>query len=227
MKAMILAAGLGKRMRPLTDSLPKPLLPVADKPLIEYHIERLVAAGVGELVINHAHLGHLLEAHLGDGSRWGATIHYSREPEPLETAGGICLALPLLGEEPFLLVNGDVWSDCPFGPLLNLTLAEGQLGHLLLVPNPGHNAGGDFDLLDGCLIRNHSAGGGYTFSGISLLHPRLLTDYPRRRQSFALREVFDYAIEQQALSGEVYHGQWWDIGTPERLQALDRQLRAG
>ncbi|MYM64341.1 N-acetylmuramate alpha-1-phosphate uridylyltransferase MurU [Pseudomaricurvus sp. HS19] len=224
---MILAAGLGKRMRPLTDTLPKPLLPVADKPLIDYHIERLVAAGVRELVINLAYLGHLVEAHLGDGSRWGITIHYSREPEPLETAGGICRALPLLGEEPFLLVNGDVWSDCPFAPLLGMTLAEGQLGHLLLVPNPGHNSGGDFDLREGRLIRNHKPGGGYTFSGISLLHPALLTGYPRRRDNFPLREVFDYAIEQQALGGEVFRGQWWDIGTPERLQALDQQLRTG
>ncbi len=225
MKAMVLAAGLGKRMRPLTDTLPKPLLPVAGKPLLLYHIERLRDLGVQEFVINIAYLGEKIEQYLGDGAGLGVRIQYSREDEPLETGGALLQALPLLGEAPFLLVNGDVWTDYPFERLLDKPLAGDQLGHLVLVPNPSHNQHGDFVLHDSCLMHNTSLDQGFTFSGISLLRPELVGGYSERRQVFPLREAFAEAIAQNQLSGEVYAGEWWDIGTPERLQALDEYLR--
>jgi len=267
LKAMILAAGLGQRMRPLTDHTPKPLLPVADKPLILYHIEKLRALGITELVINIAYLGDKIRQYLGDGSRLGVSIHYSEEVEPLETAGAIHQALDPLGAEPFLLINGDVWSDYSLlslsekklpaellGHLLlvpnpgyreagDFTLQAGVvrprkasdtgytfsgmlLGHLLLVPNPGYREAGDFTLQAGVVRPRKASDTGYTFSGVSLIRPELVADYPRCRQRFALREVFDWAIAQGSLSGEVYRGRWWDVGTPERLAALDTQLRS-
>ena len=224
MKAMILAAGLGKRMRPLTDHTPKPLLPVGGKPLIEYHLEKLAALGVREVVINIAYLGQAIRDAVGDGSRWGVNVHYSQEPEPLETAGAINLAFPLLGDEPFLLVNGDVWTDYPLTPLCHHELAEGALGHLLMVNNPEYREAGDFALEAGCVVAREADQVGLTFSGISLLHPALVSGYPDRRRRFALREVFDRAIAQGQLTGELYDGQWWDVGTPERLAQLDEQL---
>lgn len=225
MKAMILAAGLGKRMRPLTDSLPKPLLPVADKPLIQYHVENLARAGVRDIVVNLAYRGAQIREFLGDGSRWGVHIAYSAEPEPLETAGAILQAQALLGEEPFLLLNGDVWCDMALAPLLQHRLAQDCLGHLLLVPNPAHHPTGDFALQDGCLQLRTATAPGWTFSGISVLRPQLVTAYPERRRAFPLVECFRYAIARGQLSGEIYQGRWWDIGTPERLAELDRMLR--
>jgi len=223
-KAMILAAGFGKRMRPLTDTTPKPLLSVGGKPLIVYHLERLRELGIGDVVINLAYLGDQIVSALGDGSRWGLTIHYSFEDEPLETGGAILQALPLLGDSPFLLVNGDVWTDYDFAHLANEPLREGCLGRLMLVANPGHNAAGDFALHEGRLLHNSEIDTGYTYSGLSLLHPDIVGAYSERRQAFALREVFDEAIAHDRLEGELLSGEWWDIGTPERLQQLDDQL---
>lgn len=225
MKAMILAAGYGKRMRPLTDTTPKPLLKVADKPLILYHIEKLQALGVVELVINIAHLGEQIEAFLGDGSAFGVAISYSKESEPLETGGAILQALPLLGDAPFLLINGDVWSDYPLQLLLKKPLPQTCLGRLVLIANPDHNRSGDFALQGDLLVPRLENIEGFTFSGISLLRPTLIADCNCRRTVFPLREAFAEAIASGQLCGEAYSGQWWDVGTPERLRALDFYLR--
>lgn len=225
MKAMILAAGLGKRMRPLTDKLPKPLLQVAGKPLIEYHIERLRDAGVRDLIINLAYRGNQIREYLGNGERWDVSIQYSEEGEPLETAGAILQALPLLGEDPFVLVSADVWTDFEFASLLCKPLSEKCLGRLVMVPNPDHNRAGDFACdQDGNLQLANEETEGLTYSGISVLDPALVRDYPQARQRFPLVECFRHAIALQQLQGEVFNGQWWDIGTPERLQQLDKQL---
>jgi MurNAc alpha-1-phosphate uridylyltransferase len=221
MKAMILAAGLGKRMRPLTDTLPKPLLPVGGKPLLVYHLERLRERGVTEFIINTAYLGKKIEAVLGDGSAYGVSIQYSREQQPLETGGGLLHALPLLGEEPFLLVNGDIWTDYPFERLLDMQLPDHHLGHLVLVPNPRHHQQGDFALHDGLLLPSTEGDQGFTFSGISLLRPQLIGGYSERRPKFPLREALAEGMTLNQLHGEIYPGQWWDVGTPERLQELD------
>lgn len=221
MKGMILAAGLGKRMRPLTDHRPKPLLPLAGKPLIEYHIESMVGAGIRDIVINHAYLGEQIEACLGDGSRLGARIVYSPEGEPLNTGGGIFNALPLLGDQPFLLMNGDVWTDYPLGPLLKRSV---QLAHLVMVDNPGHNDSGDFSLTDDGRLNCAGDGRALTFSGISLLSPQLFDDC--RAGDFPLRDPLIAAMDNGAVSGEYYPGGWVDVGTPERLQLLEAQLQA-
>jgi MurNAc alpha-1-phosphate uridylyltransferase len=223
-KAMILAAGLGQRMRPLTDHLPKPLLPLAGKPLIEYHLESLARLGVKQLVINLAYLGYLIRAHVGDGSRWGLEVNYSEEPEPLETGGGISRALPLLGSEPFLLVNADVWTDWPFERWRERQLVDGQLGHLLLVPNPEFHPQGDFGLNASGLVADEETVPRYTFAGISLLHPDLVASYPRKREKFPLAEALRWAIAQRRISGEVHKGGWSDVGTPARLAALEEYL---
>ena len=220
MKAMILAAGRGQRMAPLTDHCPKPLLPLAGKPLIEYHLERLAAAGIREVVINHAWLGHLLEAALGDGSRWGLTIHWSAEREALETGGGIRQALPLLGNEPFLLINGDVWTDWN-GDLSATVLSGGVLAHLWLVDNPGHNPGGDF-ILDGAQVRSEGDGPRLTFAGISVIAPALLADHAPG--CFALAPVLRAAMAAGRISGERLTARWVDVGTPARLQELEQTL---
>lgn len=216
MRAMILAAGFGERMRPLTETTPKPLLRVGGKPLIQYHIEALAAAGVEDIVVNTAWLGEQLEAWLGDGSRFGVTIQISPEGRPLETAGGIRRALPLLGDEPFLVVNGDIWTDYPYGKLLRRDYSP-VLAHLLLVPNPPQHAAGDFTLgADGTV----DCGGGerYTFAGISVLSPRLFDGVEEGSSSLAplLR-----AQAPGAVSGELYQGYWFDVGTPQRLSELD------
>jgi MurNAc alpha-1-phosphate uridylyltransferase len=218
MKAMILAAGRGERMRPLTDSLPKPLLPVAGKPLIVHHIERLAASGIRELVINHAHLGERIEAELGDGSAWGVRILYSAEGRALETGGGIFRALRLLGEEPFLVVNGDVWCDVDFG---RLELPEGMLAHLVLVANPPHHPQGDFVLRGQRVIDGD--GERLTFSGIGVYHPQLFAAC--EPGAFPLAPLLRKAMAEAKVSGIHHPGYWVDVGTPERLQALDRQLR--
>jgi len=218
MKAMILAAGEGRRMRPLTLETPKPLLQVRGVSLIEHHILRLANAGVRDLVINIAYLGDKIRAALGDGARFGVSIQYSLEPEPLETAGALRHALPLLGDEPFLLVNGDVWTDYPFAQLTQRCPSGG--GHLVLVPNPPHKTAGDFSLDKDGLVQKLGESG-YTFSGISLLSPRLIRDYPQARRQFPLREVFEWAIQRSALTGELFPGTWCDVGTPERLAELN------
>ena len=218
MKAMILAAGLGNRMRPLTDHTPKPLLEVNAKPLIVYHIEKLAKAGFEEIIINIAHLGHKIVVALGDGSRWNTKITYSDEQEEgaLESAGGIIKALPLLGDKPFLVVNGDVWSDYVFDPTFDL---KDDLAHLVLVENPEHNPKGDFALESG-RVKNEGEVQ-YTFSGIGYYSPRLFENCAYGKAALAplLRE----AVRNGAVSGSLYNGVWKDIGTPERLDAVNRE----
>jgi MurNAc alpha-1-phosphate uridylyltransferase len=220
MRAMILAAGRGERMRPLTDTTPKPLLMVGGKRLIEYHLEALAAAGFSEVVINHAHLGEQIEQVLGDGECYGLRIRYSPERGgALETGGGIFRALPLLGEAPFLVVNGDVWCDYPLSRLRNI---QPDGAHLVLVPNPPQHPKGDFLLCEGQV---HDEGGGerLTFSGIGVYHPSLFADCVPG--AFALAPLLRRAMAVGQVSGERFDGHWFDIGTPERLAQLDRQLR--
>jgi MurNAc alpha-1-phosphate uridylyltransferase len=215
MRAMILAAGRGERMRPLTDHTPKPLLRVGDESLIEHGIRRLQAAGYHELVINLGHLGHQIETALGDGSRLGVRIRYSPEPPgALETAGGIREALEWLGEEPFLVVNADLWCDHPLTPP---RMADKTLAHLVLVENPAHNPDGDFGLDAGRVTME--PGQRYTFSGIGWYRPALFAELPRGRRPLAplLRE----AIAGRRVTGELYRGVWIDVGTPERLRELN------
>jgi MurNAc alpha-1-phosphate uridylyltransferase len=215
---MILAAGRGERMRPLTDHTPKPLLQAGGKPLIVYQVERLAAAGLRDIVINHAHLGHRIEAALGDGSRWGIRIRYSPEDKALETGGGIFKALPLLAPGPFLVVNGDVWTDLDFA---RLQLADGLLAHLVLVDNPPHNSEGDFAIEDGRL--SAAACPRYTYSGIGVYHPELFRDCSPG--TFPLPPLLRAAMERRLVSGEHHAGCWLDVGTPERLRELDRTLQ--
>ena len=223
MKAMILAAGRGERMRPLTDLSPKPLLPVGDKPLIVWHIERLAAAGIAEIVINHAHLGELLVGALGDGEAFGVRIHWSAEPPgALETAGGVRHALPLLGERPFLLVSGDVWCDWDPAGIAMRRLGS-DLAHLVLVPNPDHHGEGDFSVADG-RVRVSGPGERLTYSGIGLFHPELFAGLADG-QCEKLRVPLRAAAEAGRVGGELHHGTWEDIRTPERLAAVDYRLR--
>ena len=216
---MILAAGLGNRMRPLTDHTPKPLLEVGGIPLIVWHIENLYHFGFREIVINIAHLGYKIEQYLGDGSEWGVHITYSDEQEEgaLESAGGIIKALPLLGDDTFLVVNGDIWCDYVFDP--EFELAQGVLAHLILVPNPAHNPEGDFALRDQKVI---VGGGRYTFSGIGYYHPDLFRNHPYGKQ--ALAPILREAMRDSRVSGQLYEGEWRDVGTPERLTEINRHL---
>lgn len=226
MRAMILAAGLGTRMRPLTLKTPKPLLSAGGKRLIEYPIERLVAAGITDIVINHAWLGPQIEAFLQDGRRYGARITYSPETEPLETGGGICRALPLLcpqGNEPFLVLNGDVFSTHPLDRLSTLQPPPGG-AHLVLTDNPVWHPGGDFALEPSGLVREQG-GERLTFSGISVLTPELFTGVTE--QAFALSPLLRVAMQKGLVSGEHHQGYWEDVGTPERLAQLDQRLRSG
>jgi MurNAc alpha-1-phosphate uridylyltransferase len=217
---MILAAGRGERMRPLTDATPKPLLAAGGKPLIAHLIGRLVLAGYRGIVINHSHLGEQIEDVLGDGHRYGARIVYSREPEErLETGGGIFRALPLIESDPFLVVNGDVWTDFPFERLPR-TLAG--LAHLVLVNNPTHHPAGDFVLAGERVAME--GGPRLTFSGIGLYARALFADC--RPGRFPLAPILRAAMARGLVSGEHYRGRWLDVGTPERLASLDRELRA-
>ncbi len=221
MRAFILAAGRGERMRPLTDHTPKPLLPAGGKPLIVWHLERLAAAGFREVVINHAHLGDRIEAALGNGAAWGLDIRYSPEPPgALETAGGIANALPLLGGEPFLVVNGDIWCDWDVGRARGLT---GRLAHLVMVPNPAHHSGGDFSLAGERVV---FAGGEetLTYAGIGVFSPSFFRGVPPGAV-MKLRPLLDAAIAAGALTGERHGGRWVDVGTPQRLAELDIDIR--
>ncbi|WP_198266695.1 N-acetylmuramate alpha-1-phosphate uridylyltransferase MurU [sulfur-oxidizing endosymbiont of Gigantopelta aegis] len=229
MKAMILAAGRGERMRPLTDTRPKPLLTIAEKSLIEYHIEALVKVGINDIVINHAWLGEQIEAKLAAGANYGATIQYSREEQALETAGGIKKALSLLGDEAFVVVNADVFTDFPYGNIVKAcqNLATSHcLAHLILVNNPEHHPDGDFycqnkqviDPIKHPLEKTLA----YTFSGIACYQPTFFSDLDRGKQ--ALAPMLRSAMEKQQVSGEIYQGDWWDIGTPQRLEDLNRRV---
>lgn len=220
MQALILAAGRGQRMRPLTDNMPKPLLKVAGKALIQYHIERLAAAGVRDVVINHARFGEQIEAALGRGDRFGVRIRYSAEgDQPLETGGGIRQALALIDSDPFLVVNADVYSDFPFQ---QLAIPEQALAHLLLVDNPSHHDGGDFFLEAGRITLDGDIR--YTYSGIGLYRPALFDDSPAG--AFPLAPLLRSAIAAGRVSGQYYAGDWVDVGTPERLRELDARLRS-
>lgn len=226
MRAMILAAGRGERMRPLTDTLPKPLLKVGGKPLIEWHIQRLAKAGFTQVVINHAWLGAQIENRLGDGRRLGVTITYSPEETPLETAGGIARALPFLGSEPFLILNGDVW--CDWDPahaerIAHTMQTQSLKAWLLLAENPTHHPDGDFGLDNDNLLCEPDAAGSYTYTGIGVFHPALFADVDANTPS-RLAPLLYQAMARRQIAGQLYNGLWTDVGTPQRLAELDHRL---
>ncbi|WP_336936066.1 N-acetylmuramate alpha-1-phosphate uridylyltransferase MurU [Acinetobacter beijerinckii] len=224
MKAMILAAGLGNRMRPLTLHTPKPLLEVGGKPLIVWHIEKLQAVGVTEIVINTAWLGDKLVAALGGGSQFGVTILWSHEGEGLETAGGIINALPLLGDEPFILVNGDVWTTMDFSSLLNVQLGD-QQAHLVLVENPPQHLKGDFILSNDLAytFEQEQMGEALTYSGIAVIAPKMFSGLEQGKRPLA--PLLKQAMLQKQVSAEKMQAIWVDVGTPERLEQLDEQIK--
>jgi N-acetyl-alpha-D-muramate 1-phosphate uridylyltransferase len=224
MKALVLAAGRGERMRPLTDTLPKPLLPVAGRPLIAYHLEALARAGIRDVVVNLSWLGDLLRAALGDGARYGVRIRYSDEgAQALETGGGIFNALPQLGPDAFFVVNGDTWTDFDFRRLTLDSEVDGDaVARLVLVANPAHHPQGDFGLVGDVIVER--ASDRLTYAGIGICRPELFAGSAGGR--FPLLPLLQRAIAAGRLRGEVYRGEWWDVGSPERLQALDTRLRA-
>ena len=224
MKAMILAAGLGNRMRPLTLHTPKPLLEVGGKPLIVWHIENLKKIGITQIVINTAWLAEKLVSYLGNGEQWDVEISWSHEKEGLETAGGIINALPLLGDAPFILVNGDVWTTYNFEPLLTHQLND-DLAHLVLVQNPPQHAQGDFTLDNGRLstFEQQQIGEALTYSGIALISPKMFEGLPCGKKPLA--PLLKQAMQQGKISGEKMAASWVDVGTPERLKALDQMLK--
>lgn len=218
MKAMILAAGRGERLRPLTDHTPKPLIEAGGKPLIAHLIEGLVQGGIDEIIVNTAHLGEKIQAFLEDGRAFGAKIQYSPEPEALETGGGIFHALPLLGPEPFLVINGDIATNFPFGRLRNISL---RLAHLVLVPNPEHHPQGDFGLQNGLALAEGEPR--YTFGGIGLYRPELFQSCKAGR--FPLAPLLRSGMQQAEVTAELWTDFWMDVGTLERLETFDRRLR--
>jgi MurNAc alpha-1-phosphate uridylyltransferase len=222
LKAIILAAGRGERMRPLTDRVPKPLLEVGGKPLIVHHLEKLAAVGCVRVVVNHAHLGDMIEAALGDGSRYGLIIDYSREQIALETAGGIVNALPLLGSDPFIAVNADVYSEYDYAGLSAAAARLGNaLAHLVLIDNPEHHLAGDFALADGRVALD---GARLTFSGLAVYRPALF-DALTRGDRAPLAPLLREAIAVGRVTGEHFPGRWCDVGTPDRLTRLNRELQ--
>lgn len=220
MRAMILAAGRGERLRPLTDTIPKALVEAGGKPLIGWHLERLAASGCREAVINISHLSERIVGALGDGSRYGLSIAYSLEREPLETAGGIANARALLGTEPFLLVNGDIYCECDFGRLQKKQLGS-ALAHLVLIANPPHHPGGDFTLEDG-IVGNQPAPR-YTYSGIAVMSPALVAQVQAGAKA-PLAPLLRAAAGQRRITGELYAGTWQDVGTAQRLAELKAYL---
>jgi N-acetyl-alpha-D-muramate 1-phosphate uridylyltransferase len=234
MHAMILAAGRGERMRPLTDLTPKPMLSVAGKPLIVRHIERLAQAGITQIIVNHAWLGHQIVQALGDGRQWGVQIQFSAEASALETAGGIARALPLLGEEAFLVINGDIWCDWPlqsvFQRQLDMKRDPHRLAHLVLVDNPAHHPEGDFLLHSDQTVSAPSststpsakspAHKRLTFSGIGIYQPALFAGLDPEVPA-KLAPLLRQAMAKGAVTGEHHTGRWMDIGTPERLAELE------
>jgi len=221
MKAMLLAAGRGERLRPLTDEVPKALVEAGGKPLIAWHLERLAAAGCREAVINVSHLGERIVDAVGDGARFGLRVSYSREPERLETAGGIAQALSLLGPQPFALLNADVYCEFPLGRLLGLSLGA-RLAHLVLVPNPVHRPRGDFGLVTG-LIRSDAATR-YTYAGLAVLSPELVRSVTPGQKA-PLAPLLYEAADAGRMTGELYEGLWQDVGTLERLAELEALLK--
>ncbi len=221
MKAMILAAGRGERMRPLTDHIPKPLLEVAGKPLIIWHLEKLAKANFEEVIINHAHLGGMIEAYVGDGSRWNLKVTYSREGSPLETAGGIKKALPLIGDQPFLVVNADIYTDFNFATIKNRNLNDCK-GHLVMVKNPKQHPDGDFFLQNNQIEREGKER--LTFSGIAVYQPKIFEDINLEPVA-KLAPILKKLIDAECISGEAYQGLWFDIGTPERLNEVNLFLK--
>ena len=219
MRAMILAAGRGERMSPLTDSTPKPLLKVGGKPLIVWHLERLAQAGFKEIVINHAHLGEQIEQALGNGAQWGLSIQYSPEKVALETAGGIANALHLLGSAPFLVVNGDTFTDIDFA---DIHLATPNLAHLVMVDNPPQHSNGDFTLHDGKLTEKGESK--LTFSGVGVYHPAMFKEIVRG-EAAKLAPLLKATMVQGLVTAQHHQGEWHDIGTPERLQQIDCWLK--
>lgn len=224
-RALLLAAGKGERMRPLTDTVPKPLLHAGGRPLIEWQVERLVCGGFREIVVNHSHLGSMIEAALGDGARFGAAIRYSHEPRALETAGGVVQALPLLGGEPFAVVSADIHTNFDYGSLMPRLQAitrdpARHAAHFVLVDNPAFHPAGDMALSDGLVARE---GPRLTYGNISVFHPGPFHDLPG---GTALK-LFPWAyqlVEAGRVTGERFTGSWDNIGTPEQLAALDRRL---
>lgn len=227
MKAMILAAGRGERLRPLTDSLPKPLIAVAGKPLIEYHLEKLAAYGIKDVVINCAWLGHKLPEQLGSGERWGVNIHYSHEAQALETAGGIANALDLLGDEPFLVINGDIFIES----LPDIKAAQSFMQHnqlamwLWLVENPQHNPSGDFALEQTMLKALTAQQTGFTFSGMGIYHPKAFAEVGKGKA--ALGKLIKQWLVTKQVAGAVYPQYWCDVGTIERLNNLEKIIVQG
>lgn len=220
MKAMILAAGRGERLRPLTHAMPKALVEAGGKPLIGWHLERLARSGFQEVVINVSHLaGQIVDA-LGDGSRYGVRIAWSREAEPLETAGGIAAARGLLGPAPFLLVNGDIYCEYDLARLRERPL-KGNLAHLVLIPNPPHHPTGDFTLDDGAV--GNAPAPRYTYSGIAVMSPALVASVPAGEKA-PLAPLLREAAERRRITGELYAGRWQDVGTAERLAELRSHL---
>jgi MurNAc alpha-1-phosphate uridylyltransferase len=220
MKAMVFAAGRGVRMQPLTASLPKPLIPVAGKALLERHLERLAAAGFRRVIINVSHLGEQIVARFGDGAALGLQIYWSREDDPLETAGGIARALPILGTGPFLAVSADIWCDFDFHSLAGHELKG--LSHLVLVPNPAHHPSGDFSLEGGVVGNGDSPR--YTYAGIAVISPRLVAEVTPGTKA-QLAPLWRAAAARGAVSGERYEGRWSDVGTPQRLAELEATLK--
>jgi len=218
---MLLAAGRGERLRPLTDAIPKALVEAGGKPLIAWHLERLARAGFGEAVINVSHLGSRILERLGDGARFGLRLHYSRERERLETAGGIANALRLLGTEPFLLVNADVYCECDFSSLKRIRLDQ-RLAHLVLVPNPPHRPAGDFSLARGRV--GNDAAPRYTYAGVAVMAPALVAAVKPGERAPLAPLLYD-AATRGLIGGELYEGLWQDVGTVERLAELERFLR--
>ncbi|MAM58477.1 MAG: mannose-1-phosphate guanylyltransferase [Salinicola sp.] len=219
MKAMILAAGLGTRMRPLTDHCPKPLLPVAGKPLIVHHLERLATAGIRDIVINVSYRGQQIIDALGDGERYGVSLQFSVERTPLETAGGLRQALPLLGEAPFILLNGDIWTDFP---LERLALAEGDLASLVMVDTTDFHRRGDFHL--DSQGRLHAEGEPrLIYAGLGVVHPELIADLPAG-ESVKLAPLLIDAMRAGRVGGWHHRGDWVDVGTPQRLAELEARL---
>lgn len=220
MRVMILAAGRGERLRPLTDSIPKALVAAGGKPLIAWHLERLAASGCREAVINVSHLAGQVIERIGDGAGFGLRVVYSREAEPLETAGGLAYAGALLGEAPFLLVNADVYCEFDFRRLLAFDLGK-RLAHLVLVPNPAHRAGGDFTLEAGMV--GNGTGARYTYAGIAVMSPAMVAGV-KPGEKAPLGPLLRSAAERRLMSGELHRGVWQDVGTLERLAELEAHL---